>query len=66
VLENLTLRNRINVLQSNLTLSFDIRDVPYTMAEVIGYTGQFHDRNLIVSKGSGDGVEFDSPVVSAD
>lgn len=66
VLENLTLRNRINVLQSNLTLSFDIRDVPYIMAEVIGYTGQFHDRNLIVSKGSGDGVEFDSPVVSAD
>ncbi len=65
-LENLFLKNQLRAMQSSRNFSFELRGVPYVMAEVAGYSGQFHDRNLIISKGYGDGIEPDSPVVSAD
>jgi len=66
VLENIELKNRVKAMQTNQTFQFELSDIPFTMAEVIGFTGQFHDRNLIINKGLSDGVEFDSPVVSAE
>jgi rod shape-determining protein MreC len=65
-LENIVLANQLKTLQSNQTFHFELEDIPFTMAEVVGYTGQFHDRNLIINKGSKEGIEPDSPVVSAD
>lgn len=65
-LENLELNNRLKALQSNLSFNTEFAEVPFTMAEVIGYSGQFHDRNLVINKGFRDGIELDSPVVSAD
>lgn len=65
-LENIALTNQLKALQSNQTFRFELSDIPYTMAEVIGYSGQFHDRNLIINKGVNEGVQLDSPVVSAD
>lgn len=65
-IENLELHNRLKAVQSNLSFNSEFAEIPFTMAEVIGYSGQFHDRNLVINKGSRDGVEIDSPVVSAD
>lgn len=65
-LENLALTNHLKALQSGRSFSFELNGTPYTMAEVIGYSGQFHERNLIINKGFGDGIETDSPVVSSD
>lgn len=66
VLENIELKNLIKALQTTQTFQFELSDIPFTLAEVIGFTGQFHDRFLTINKGSADGVEFDSPVVSAE
>lgn len=66
VLENLELKNYLKALQRTETFHLEFSEVPFTMAEVIGYSGQFNDRNLIINKGSADGVEFDSPVVSTE
>jgi rod shape-determining protein MreC len=65
-LENLYLTNQLKALQSTQTFQFGLSDVPFTMAEVVGYSGQFHDRNLIINKGSDDGIQLDSPVVSSE
>ena len=65
-LENLYLTNQLKAMHSNQTFQFGLSDVPFTMAEVVGYSGQFHDRNLIINKGSADGVQIDSPVVSSE
>jgi rod shape-determining protein MreC len=65
-LENVYLANQLKALQSNQTFHFELNDIPFTMAEVVGYSGLFHDRNLIIHKGTHEGVELDSPVVSAD
>ncbi|MDZ4181709.1 MAG: rod shape-determining protein MreC, partial [Candidatus Cloacimonadaceae bacterium] len=35
------------------------------IAEVVGYSGQFQQRNLIVNKGRISGIKQESPVVSA-
>ncbi len=65
-LENVVLANQLKALNSNQTFHFELQDIPFTMAEVVGYSGQFHDRNLIINKGSRDGVQLDSPVVYSD
>lgn len=66
VLDNLELKNRLKDLQRNQTFQFELSGIPYTMAEVIDYSGLFHDRNLLINRGYADGIELDSPVVSSD
>jgi rod shape-determining protein MreC len=65
-LENLELMNYLKTLQQAQSFHLEFSDVPFTLAEVVGYSGQFHDRNLIINKGFADGIENDSPVVSAE
>jgi rod shape-determining protein MreC len=65
-LENLNLQNQLKALQSTHIFSYELHGTPFIMAEVVGYSGQFNDRNLIINKGSRDGIEQDSPVVYAD
>lgn len=65
ILRNLELRNALKVSQSLEAISFETGGMSFELAEVIGYSGQFQQRNLMVDKGSIDGVQKDSPVVSA-
>jgi len=65
-LKNLELNNRLKELQTDLTFRFETGNIPFAMAEVIGYSGQFHDRNLIINKGRNAGISADCPVVSAE
>ncbi len=64
-LVNLRLANALKESDPRQAISFDTGDVGFDMAEVIGYSGQFHQRNLIVDKGLVNGVRKDRPVISA-
>jgi len=64
-LENLSLNNALKESHTMQTITFETGDMGFEVAEVIGYSGQFQQRNLVVNKGSASGVEVNSPVVSA-
>lgn len=64
-LENLNLRNALKESQTLQAISFDTGAIAFEVGEVIGYAGQFQQRNLVVNKGSAQGVKVDSPVISA-
>jgi rod shape-determining protein MreC len=63
-LENLKLKNTLIASQSQESITFDTGDVELILAEVIGYSGPFQQRNLIVNKGSLDGIKPEFPVIS--
>lgn len=64
-LENLNLRNALKESQTLQGISFDTGAIAFEVGEVIGYSGQFQQRNLVVNKGSAQGVKVGSPVISA-
>ncbi|MBW6513819.1 MAG: rod shape-determining protein MreC [Candidatus Syntrophosphaera sp.] len=64
-LESLNLQNALKESQTREMISFETGEIGFEIAEVIGYSGQFQQRNLMVNKGSLHGVRRDSPVVSA-
>lgn len=64
-LENLRLNNVLKESQTLQAITFDTGGISFEVGEVIGYSGQFQQRNLVVNKGSVSGVEVNSPVVSA-
>ncbi len=64
-LENLNLRNALKESQTVQGITFDTGAIAFEVGEVIGYSGQFQQRNLLVNKGLAHGVEVDSPVISA-
>lgn len=64
-LRNLALQNEIKEYLSSTAVSFETGGVDFEIAEVVGYSGQFQQRNLIVNKGRVNGIKPDSPVVSA-
>jgi rod shape-determining protein MreC len=63
-LQNLALQNELKEYSGVAAISFDIADVDFLLAEVIGYSGQFQERNLIVNKGKKDGIAAGSAVIS--
>ena len=63
-LENLRLKNLILESKTRESMTFDTGQVELILAEVIGYSGQFQQRNLIVNKGSLDGIKPELPVIS--
>ncbi len=65
ILRNLELMNALKESQSLEAINFETGGVSFELAEVIGYSGQFQQRNLLVDKGLVDGIRKDSPVVSA-
>ncbi|HOZ00427.1 MAG TPA: rod shape-determining protein MreC [Candidatus Syntrophosphaera sp.] len=64
-LQNLGLKNQLKMSDPRQAIAFDTGEIKFDVAEVIGYSGQFHQRNLIVDKGAADGIAKDSPVISA-
>lgn len=64
-LHNLRLKNTIKESQTLQAISFDTGGISFDIAEVIGYSGQFQQRNLMVNKGMGAGIKPESPVVSS-
>ncbi|HNX37898.1 MAG TPA: rod shape-determining protein MreC [Candidatus Cloacimonadota bacterium] len=64
-LENLALRNELKLLRNTETIGFETGTEDFVVAEVIGYSGQFQQRNLIVNKGLGDKIRVNDPVISS-
>jgi len=64
-IRNLWMKNKLKEYTTSTSISFDTGGVGFVIAEVIGYSGQFQQRNLIVNKGLNQGIRQDSPVVSA-
>jgi len=64
-LQNLALKNELKEYRTSTSISFETGDIKFEIAEVVGYSGQFQQRNLMVSKGRGSGIKPESPVVSA-
>lgn len=64
-LEKLALQNELKQYSQALSISFDAGSTDFELAEVIGYSGQYQERNLIVDKGIGSGIQLGSAVISA-
>ncbi len=63
-LQNLALQNQIKEYVGESTITFATPGVTFELAEVIGYSGQFQERNLIVNKGRMHGIAAGSAVIS--
>jgi len=63
-LQNLALQNQIKEYRGESTINFATPGVDFELAEVIGYSGQFQERNLIVNKGRIHGITAGSAVIS--
>ena len=63
-LQNLALQNELKEYVDVASVSFDTSEVEFELAEVIGFSGQFQERNLIVNKGKTQGVAAGSAVIS--
>lgn len=64
-LKNLRLQNELKLYDWSATVAMGEGLSDFETCEVIGYSGAFQQRNLIVSKGALKGIRVDSPVVSA-
>ncbi|PKN74259.1 MAG: hypothetical protein CVU49_08535 [Candidatus Cloacimonetes bacterium HGW-Cloacimonetes-2] len=64
-LHNLALENQLKLLLNSVSVGFETGGIDFTVAEVIGYSGQFQQRNLIVNKGRLAGIKGNSPVISS-
>ncbi|MEF3693812.1 MAG: rod shape-determining protein MreC [Candidatus Cloacimonadota bacterium] len=64
-LENLALQNELKLLLNSVQIGFETGARDFVVAEVIGYSGQFQQRNLIVNKGKRSGIGVDDPVISS-
>jgi len=63
-LQNLSLQNQLREYTGVATISFNTEDTEFELAEVIGYSGQFQERNLIVNKGKAYNIVPGSAVIS--
>ncbi len=64
-LKNLSLQNTLRELYNTTTIDLEAEYADFEIAEVIGFSGQFHERSLIVNKGRNYGIEANHPVISA-
>lgn len=63
-LQNLALINELKEYTGVASIGFDTAGMEFDLAEVIGYSGQFQERNLIVNKGKRSGIASGSAVIS--
>lgn len=64
-LTKLALQNELKQYSQALSISFDTGQTEFELAEVIGFSGQYSERNLIVDKGKRHGIQLGSAVISA-
>jgi rod shape-determining protein MreC len=64
-LSKLALQNELKQYSQASSISFDTGNSEFVLAEVIGFSGQFQERNLIVDKGASSGIKLGSAVISA-
>lgn len=64
-LDKLACQNELKQYSQALSIKFDTGTADFELAEVIGFSGQFSERNLVVDKGQRDGVQLGSAVISA-
>lgn len=63
-LQNIALQNEIKELCDVTSIGFSTQNAKFELAEVIGYSGVFYQRNLIVNKGRIHGIMSGSAVIS--
>jgi len=63
-LQNLALQNELKEYSGVASISFDTGGMDFELAEVIGYSGQFQERNLIINKGKLHKTAAGSAVIS--
>lgn len=63
-LQNLALQNKLKEYVGVAAISFNTPEVEFELAEVIGFSGQFQARNLIVNKGKMQHIAAGSAVIS--
>lgn len=64
-LAKLELQNQLKQYTQESAIRFDKGNSEFVMAEVVGFSGQFQERNLIVDKGKGSGIQLGAAVISA-
>ena len=64
LLKNIEQETKLNKLH-NSKIDFAISDTLFVLADVIGFSGSFFGRTIIVSKGLKHGVSIDNPVFSS-
>ncbi|MBM4404493.1 MAG: rod shape-determining protein MreC [Candidatus Cloacimonetes bacterium] len=63
-LHNLELINRLKEYTQAQSVNFAMESTRFVLAELIGYSGAFHERNLIINKGKGSRINVNDPVIS--
>jgi len=63
--QNLKLRNELKAIDTAMSIDISGELSQLEIAEVTGYSGLFHERNLIINKGLAYSIRKDSPVISA-
>lgn len=63
-LHSLALQNELKQYRDVQAIAFGTGGRDFLLAEVIGFSGPFHERNLIVNKGKIHGIEAGSAVIS--
>lgn len=59
-----TLKKAVKKAELGISDYFELQDYEYVVAEVIGMTGDFYERNLVINKGSRNGVKENFPVIT--
>ncbi len=62
----LNLENRLYTIQNSMNIPRNLAGKSFIVAEVIGYSGNFWERNLIINKGFHDKINQNDPVISAE
>lgn len=64
MLENIAYETKLSKYRSS-DIDFDIREYDFIMADVIGFSGNFLGRTIVINKGLMHGVKVDNPVFSS-
>ena len=64
MLKNYTQETMLNTFQQS-KIEFSIQDTTYILANVVGFSGDFLGRTIVINKGRLHGVQMDNPVFSS-
>jgi len=62
----MNLENRLHSLENSQKIPTFLAGKNFVVAEVVRFTGNYWERNLIINKGNRDGIRQDDPVISAE